>query len=84
MASPPPPSPRIVVDDLMYTFADGATGVRGVTLDLPGRSRTLLVGANGAGKTTLLRLLAGKRLAPRGAVSVGGVDPFDATAEGVA
>lgn len=39
--------------------------------------------ANGAGKTTLLRLLSGKRMAPSGTVSVGGVDPFATGLEGV-
>ena len=39
--------------------------------------------ANGAGKTTLLRLLAGKRLAPTGTISIGGVDPFKEGLEGV-
>lgn len=54
-----------------------------MTLSLPARSRTLLIGANGAGKTTLLRLLAGKRLAPRGTIKVSGVDPFTDGLEGV-
>ena len=39
--------------------------------------------ANGAGKTTLLRLLSGKRLAPTNTISIGGVDPFSASLEGV-
>ncbi|KAK8101764.1 ABC transporter domain-containing protein [Apiospora kogelbergensis] len=47
------------------------------------RNRTLLIGANGAGKTTLLRLLAGKRLAPSGAINVSGLDPFTDGLEGV-
>ncbi|KAG6002175.1 hypothetical protein E4U54_000941 [Claviceps lovelessii] len=79
MANPP----RIQVKNLSYTFPDYATGVRDITLDLPPRSRTLLIGANGAGKTTLLRLLAGKRLAPRHAIDICGVDPFQDSLEGV-
>ncbi|KAL7913718.1 P-loop containing nucleoside triphosphate hydrolase protein [Trichoderma velutinum] len=75
--------PRILVNNLSYTFPDFSTGVRNITLDLPARSRTLLIGANGAGKTTLLRLLAGKRLAPGDAISIGGVDPFKEGLEGV-
>jgi CCR4-NOT complex subunit CAF16 len=39
--------------------------------------------ANGAGKTTLLRLLSGKRMAPKGTVSIAGVDPFTTGLEGV-
>ncbi|KAF4119634.1 CCR4-NOT complex subunit CAF16 [Geosmithia morbida] len=77
------PAPTIEVRDLSYRFPDYSTGVRNISLDLPARSRTLLIGANGAGKTTLLRLLAGKRLAPGGTILVGGADPFTQGLEGV-
>lgn len=73
----------VVVKGLSYTFPDYSTGVHDITIDLPPRSRTLLIGANGAGKTTLLRLLAGKRLAPGDTISIGGVDPFKVGLEGV-
>jgi CCR4-NOT complex subunit CAF16 len=82
MTSNPTP-PTIATHDLTYTFADRSNGVSHITLDLPPRSRTLLIGANGAGKTTLLRLLAGKRLAPRGTIALAGVDPFTSGLEGV-
>ncbi|KAI1468526.1 P-loop containing nucleoside triphosphate hydrolase protein [Daldinia caldariorum] len=75
--------PEIRVNDLTYTFPDYRTGISGISLSVPPRSRTLLIGANGAGKTTLLRLLAGKRLAPGGSISVSGVDPFKEGLEGV-
>ncbi|KAH0592488.1 hypothetical protein MHUMG1_09759 [Metarhizium humberi] len=78
-----PSPPRIQVNNLSYTFPDYSTGVRNITLDLPPRSRTLLIGANGAGKTTLLRLLAGKRLAPSNTIAICGVDPFKDSLEGV-
>ena len=52
-----------------------------MNLSLPAGSRCLLLGANGAGKTTLLKVLGGKHLVPRGAVSVlGGRSPFHDTA----
>ncbi|KAF4585615.1 ABC transporter [Ophiocordyceps camponoti-floridani] len=73
----------IVTNDLSYTFATHETGIRNISLSLPPRSRTLLIGANGSGKTTLLRLLAGQRLAPRGSISVCGLDPFSVSLEGV-
>jgi len=76
-------SPTIEVTNLSYTFPDYSTGIRNISLSLPSRSRTLLIGANGAGKTTLLRLLAGKRLAPSNSISISGVDPFKETIEGV-
>ncbi|KAJ4250492.1 CCR4-NOT regulatory complex component [Fusarium torreyae] len=81
--TPPPKPPRVEVNNLSYTFPDYSTGVNNITLDLPPRSRTLLIGANGAGKTTLLRLLAGKRLAPSDTISICGVDPFKEGLEGV-
>ncbi|RYP29676.1 hypothetical protein DL767_006628 [Monosporascus sp. MG133] len=81
MASPK--SPEVNTYSLTYTFSGYATGLSDVTLSLPPRSRTLLIGANGAGKTTLLRLLAGKRLAPAGSISVSGADPFKEGLEGV-
>lgn len=82
MTTPQEP-PSIKVTDLTYKFQDRSTGVSHITLDLPPGSRTLLIGANGAGKTTLLRLLAGKRMAPRGTISVSGRDPFAEGLEGV-
>jgi CCR4-NOT complex subunit CAF16 len=78
-----PAPPRIIVNNLTYIFPEYPTGVRNITLDLPPGSRTLLIGANGAGKTTLLRLLAGKRLCPPNTISIGGVNPFNETLEGV-
>jgi CCR4-NOT complex subunit CAF16 len=78
-----PASPTIEVTNLSYTFPDYSTGVRNLSLSLPTRSRTLLIGANGAGKTTLLRLLAGKRLAPSNSIRISGVDPFKDSIEGV-
>lgn len=81
MAPPGPPS--VETFSLTYTFQDHSTGVSNISLSLPPRSRTLLIGANGAGKTTLLRLLAGKRLSPAGSIRVSGVDPFTDGLEGV-
>lgn len=75
--------PSIEVKNLTYSFADASLGVTDISLAVPPRSRTLLIGANGAGKTTLLRLLAGKRMAPSGAVAVAGADPFADGLEGV-
>ena len=75
--------PRVQVNNLTYTFPDYSTGIKNIVLDLPPRSRSLLIGANGAGKTTLLRLLAGKRLAPSGTLSICGLDPFKEGLKGV-
>jgi CCR4-NOT complex subunit CAF16 len=76
-------APSIHVQNLTYVFPDHSTGLYSVSLSLPPRSRTLLIGANGSGKTTLLRLLSGKRLAPSGTISISGLDPFKDGLEGV-
>ncbi|KAI9741871.1 MAG: CCR4-NOT regulatory complex component [Cirrosporium novae-zelandiae] len=75
--------PSIDVNHLTYNFPDGSLGLQDAVINLPPRSRTLLIGANGAGKTTLLRLLSGKRLAPNNTISIAGVDPFKESLEGV-
>jgi len=76
-------TPKVDVNNLTFAFPDGSTGLQKVALELPANSRTLLIGANGAGKTTLLRLLSGKRMAPKGTVSIAGIDPFAEGLEGV-
>jgi CCR4-NOT complex subunit CAF16 len=76
-------APSIQVTDLTFTFPDGTTGLRNISLELPPGSRTLLIGANGAGKTSLLRLLSGKRMAPAGTISISGKDPFKEGLDGV-
>ena len=78
-----PHTPNILVNNLSYKFPDGSSGLQNITLNLPAGSRTLLIGSNGAGKTTLLRLLSGKRMAPRGTVTIAGLDPFADGLEGV-
>ncbi len=50
-----------------------------MSISLPPGSRCLLVGPNGAGKTTLLKILGGKHMVPRDAVTVLGRPPFHDT-----
>eukprot|EP00927_Polykrikos_kofoidii_P026312 TRINITY_DN23469_c0_g1_i1.p1 TRINITY_DN23469_c0_g1~~TRINITY_DN23469_c0_g1_i1.p1 ORF type:complete len:800 (-),score=137.90 TRINITY_DN23469_c0_g1_i1:111-2510(-) len=67
----------ISVADLSYAPTPGGPDVlRAVRFDLPAGSRCLLIGLNGAGKSTLLELVAGRKMAPKGQVSVCGDDPF--------
>jgi len=57
------------------TLHRGTTAVlRDVSLDIRPGEFVAVVGPNGAGKTSLLQALAGVVRAPRGTVSVGGVD----------
>ena len=56
-----------------------------MTIALPRGARCLLIGSNGAGKTTLLKILGGKHIVPKSAVTVLGQPPFhdtDLTASG--
>ena len=53
--------------------------VSDMTMQLPKGSTCLLVGPNGAGKTTLLKILGGKHMVPKTAVTVLGQPPFHAT-----
>lgn len=48
-------------------------------MQLPKGSTCLLVGPNGAGKTTLLKILGGKHMVTKTAVTVLGQPPFHAT-----
>lgn len=56
-----------------------------MSIRIPRGARCLLLGSNGAGKTTLLKVLGGKHMVPKEAVTVLGVPPFhntDLTASG--
>ncbi|GAA3635990.1 DUF3744 domain-containing protein [Microbacterium awajiense] len=53
----------------------GTVVLESVDLDVPTGSFTAIVGANGSGKTSLIQAIAGVVRPPRGAVSLGGVDP---------
>jgi len=61
-----------------------ATLLRHVSLDIAAGEFTAIVGVNGAGKTTLLQAIAGVVAPPRGAVSVGGLDPATADVRALA
>ena len=52
--------------------------LRNVDLEVASGEFVAIVGVNGAGKTTLLQAIAGVVAPPRGAVSVGGLDPATA------
>ncbi|KAI8464241.1 MAG: P-loop containing nucleoside triphosphate hydrolase protein [Monoraphidium minutum] len=71
--------------DFSYPGLDGrpipgqAPLITDLSLQLAPGSRCLLIGANGAGKTTLLKILGGKHMVAREAVSVLGLSPFHDT-----
>jgi heme exporter protein A len=61
----------------------GASVVDGVSLTVPDRGWTTLIGANGAGKTSLLRALAGLATLEAGRIGFGDLDPTEARASGL-
>lgn len=56
-----------------YTYPDGMSAVREVSLHISHGVRVALLGANGAGKTTLLLLAAGLLRPSSGSISLGGI-----------
>ncbi|MBS1885684.1 MAG: ABC transporter ATP-binding protein [Actinobacteria bacterium] len=50
----------------------GSPVLRGVDLDVPAGTRTVLVGPSGAGKTTLLRAICGLQAIEAGSIELGG------------
>jgi CCR4-NOT complex subunit CAF16 len=70
--------PAIRLRGLRFSYPHATQELfRGLTLEIPEGTRTLLLGANGVGKSTLLRLIAGHHLLPSGMVEVFGRSPFD-------
>lgn len=66
----------VQLQDLQFSYPGCGKFLKGVSLDLPRGSRTLLLGANGAGKTTLLQLIAGKYMVGRDSIRVLQQSPF--------
>merc|ERR1711865_5465 len=72
--------PLVVVDGLDFKYPGTDTAViNGMKMALGPGECCLLLGANGAGKTTLLKVLGGKHMIPRDAVTVLGCPPFHTT-----
>lgn len=71
----PPDSPRIVVDNLSFRYADGEPWVLkdcSFTVE-PGES-VAVIGASGCGKTTLVKLMLGLLKPTTGTIKIGGLD----------
>lgn len=75
-AAPAPAAepPAILARDLGFSYGPGAQALGGVSLEVPVRATTAIVGQTGSGKSTLLRLLCGLEAADAGSLTVCGIN----------
>lgn len=66
--------PAILARDLSFSYGPGAQALDGVSLEVPVRATTAIVGQTGSGKSTLLRLLCGLEAADAGSLTVCGIN----------
>ena len=70
-----PDGARVVFDEVTFAYDQGDEDVlRGVSLEVPERSLTALVGTSGSGKTTVTRLLTRFADPQGGSITIGGID----------
>ena len=66
--------PAILARDLGFSYGPDAQALDGVSLEVPVRAATAIVGQTGSGKSTLLRLLCGLEAADAGSLTVCGIN----------
>lgn len=64
----------ILARDLGFSYGPGAQALDGVSLEVPVRATTAIVGQTGSGKSTLLRLLCGLEAADAGSLTICGIN----------
>lgn len=64
----------ILARDLGFSYGPDAQAFDGVSLKVPARATTAIVGQTGSGKSTLLRLLCGLEAADAGSLTVCGIN----------
>jgi sn-glycerol 3-phosphate transport system ATP-binding protein len=72
----------VKIDNIRKVYPGNVEAVKGVSVDIPDGSFTVLVGPSGCGKSTLLRMVAGLETITTGQCSIGGrvvnkVEPAD-------
>jgi sn-glycerol 3-phosphate transport system ATP-binding protein len=72
----------VTLENVQKIYAGGVEAVKGVSLDIPDGSFTVLLGPSGCGKSTLLRMIAGLETISAGTISIAGkvvntVEPAD-------
>jgi len=72
---PSPASPRIVVDNVSFRYADGEPCViKDCSFSIEAGESVAIIGASGCGKTTLLKLILGLLKPEYGTINIGGID----------
>jgi multiple sugar transport system ATP-binding protein len=67
----------VAFEQVVVTFADGTTALKGLDLEIGHGEFVVLVGPSGCGKSTALRALAGLQTVSAGAIRIGGHDVTD-------
>jgi sn-glycerol 3-phosphate transport system ATP-binding protein len=62
----------VKIDNIRKVYAGNVEAVKGVSVDIPDGSFTVLVGPSGCGKSTLLRMVAGLETITTGTCSISG------------
>ena len=62
----------VTLSNIRKIYAGNVEAVKGVSIDIPDGSFTVLVGPSGCGKSTLLRMVAGLETISSGTCSIGG------------
>ena len=71
------PIQAIEIKDLTFTYEDSENGVQHISLVAKRNSPIMLVGESGAGKSTIAHIIGGFLTAPKGAVTIDGIDVCD-------
>ena len=67
----------IEIKDLTFTYEDSENGVQHISLVAKRNSPIMLVGESGAGKSTIAHIIGGFLTAPKGSVTIDGLDLCD-------
>jgi sn-glycerol 3-phosphate transport system ATP-binding protein len=72
----------VTIDNIRKVYPGNVEAVKGVSIEIPHGSFTVLVGPSGCGKSTLLRMVAGLETITTGECKIGGrvvneVEPAD-------
>lgn len=78
------PGGTLRMDNVEFGYEEGRTVLHGVTLDVPARGLTAIVGGSGCGKSTIALLLAGRDDSYQGSVTFGDAEVRDIAPENLA